>query len=182
MSLDRREVLKMIALVTGASLIGGDKLSHLAWAAPPTGDYFTKSEIALLDEVGDTIIPTTDTPGAKATQIGAFMMVMVRDTYTSAEQKVFKTGLDHFKGFMQMSSKERLEFLVNLEKEAKRHNEHKKKTEPDHFYTMIKQLTLFGYFTSEIGATQALRHVKIPGRYDGAYPYKKGDRAFNHDA
>ncbi len=49
---------------------------------------------------------------------------------------------------------------------------------PNHFFTMMKQLTLTGFFTSEVGMTQALRYVKIPGKYDGDYPYKKGDRAF----
>ncbi len=48
----------------------------------------------------------------------------------------------------------------------------------NHFFTMMKQLTLTGFFTSEVGMTQALRYVKIPGKYDGDYPYKKGDRAF----
>ncbi|MEI8059954.1 MAG: gluconate 2-dehydrogenase subunit 3 family protein, partial [Ferruginibacter sp.] len=49
---------------------------------------------------------------------------------------------------------------------------------PSHYYTMMKQLTLLGYFTSEIGSKQALRWVPIPGKYDGAYPYKKGDKAW----
>ena len=43
---------------------------------------------------------------------------------------------------------------------------------------MIKQLTLWGYFSSEIGATQALRYVAIPGKYEGCIPYKKGDKAW----
>jgi hypothetical protein len=43
---------------------------------------------------------------------------------------------------------------------------------------MMKQLTLWGYFSSEIGMKQALRFLPIPGRYDGALPYKKGDKAW----
>jgi hypothetical protein len=42
----------------------------------------------------------------------------------------------------------------------------------------MKELTLVGYFTSEIGCTKALRYVESPGSYDGNLPYKKGDRAF----
>ena len=49
---------------------------------------------------------------------------------------------------------------------------------PNHYFRMIKELTLLGYFTSEIGATKALRYVAVPGRYDGSVPYKKGDRAW----
>ena len=57
---------------------------------------------------------------------------------------------------------------------------HETKTaeQPTHYFTMIKQLTLWGYFSSEIGATQALRYVAIPGKYEGCVPYKKGDKAW----
>jgi hypothetical protein len=43
---------------------------------------------------------------------------------------------------------------------------------------MMKELTMLGYFTSEIGCTQARRYVETPGHYDGNLPYKKGDKAF----
>jgi hypothetical protein len=43
---------------------------------------------------------------------------------------------------------------------------------------MMKQLTMLGFFTSEVGAKQALRYVPVPGRYDGCAPYKKGDKAW----
>ncbi|WP_394803568.1 gluconate 2-dehydrogenase subunit 3 family protein [Niabella hibiscisoli] len=43
---------------------------------------------------------------------------------------------------------------------------------------MMRQLTLWGYFSSKEGMTKALRYVETPGRYDGAYPYKKGDKAW----
>jgi hypothetical protein len=51
--------------------------------------------------------------------------------------------------------------------------------DPPHYYTLIKQLTIWGYFSSKPGVTQALRHVPVPGKYDGNYDYKKGDRAFS---
>jgi hypothetical protein len=51
--------------------------------------------------------------------------------------------------------------------------------EPPHYYTLIRQLTLWGYFSSKPGSTLALRHVPVPGRYDGNLDYKKGDRAFS---
>lgn len=54
----------------------------------------------------------------------------------------------------------------------------KKKDAGDHYFMMIKQLTILGYFTSEIGATKALRYMAVPGKYDGSYPFKKGDKAW----
>lgn len=47
-----------------------------------------------------------------------------------------------------------------------------------HYYTMIKELTVFGYFTSEPGATRALRYTQTPGYYQGEVAYKKGDKAW----
>jgi len=43
---------------------------------------------------------------------------------------------------------------------------------------MLKALTLLGYFTSEIGCTQAMRYLPVPGKYDGDYPYRQGDKAW----
>ncbi len=44
---------------------------------------------------------------------------------------------------------------------------------------MMKELTLWGYFTSEPGANKALRYIAVPGKYQGCIDYKKGDKA--HD-
>jgi Gluconate 2-dehydrogenase subunit 3 len=46
------------------------------------------------------------------------------------------------------------------------------------FFSLAKELTLLGYFSSEIGATKALRYVAVPGRFEGSVPYKKGDKAW----
>jgi len=69
--------------------------------------------------------------------------------------------------------------LVTLDKEAKKSMiKNKKEDEQAHYFSMMKQLTLWGYFTSKPGATQALRYVAVPGRYEGCIPYKKGDKAW----
>ncbi|MFN9666692.1 MAG: gluconate 2-dehydrogenase subunit 3 family protein, partial [Bacteroidota bacterium] len=73
---------------------------------------------------------------------------------------------------------QRHELLVALDKEQKAYQEKKKSEEPAHYFRMMKELTLWGYFTSEIGATQALRYVAVPGKYEGCIPYKKGDKAW----
>jgi hypothetical protein len=84
----------------------------------------------------------------------------------------------HNKPFMDCDAKQRHDFLVSLEKEAKEFNGKKKEEEPPHYYTMMKQMTLNGFFTSKTGATETLRHIQVPGKYDGALPYKKGDKAW----
>ena len=47
-----------------------------------------------------------------------------------------------------------------------------------HYFTLLKQLSLFTFFTSQVGGTEALRYVAVPGKYDGDLPYKKGDKAW----
>lgn len=49
--------------------------------------------------------------------------------------------------------------------------------EPPHFFRMMKELTLLGYFTSEIGCTKALRYVETPGRFDPCTAYTPGEPA-----
>ena len=79
---------------------------------------------------------------------------------------------------MKATPEQRHEFLVALDKEQKDYTAGKKADDPAHYFRMMKELTLLGYFTSEIGHTQARRHVPVPGRYDGCIPYKQGDKAF----
>ncbi len=202
--MERREMIRMITLLTGTAFIGGDFLLSGCKTPVKKDAVFTDTNISLLDEVGETIIPTTDTPGAKATKIGAFMQTMVTDCYTQAQQDAFVKGMTELneacekangKTFITCSPEQRKTFLQSLEKEAITFNkakdlidkplreaaqkEQKEFTNsPSHYYSMMKQLTLFGYFTSEIGATKALRHNPVPGKYDGAFPYQKGDKAW----
>jgi hypothetical protein len=82
------------------------------------------------------------------------------------------------KGFMNITPAQRTSLLNQVNKELKAYNDVKKEDDPNHYFGMMKQLTLLGYFSSEIGATQALRYVAIPGKYEGCVPYKKGDKAW----
>src|SRR5438034_1145856 len=129
--MDRRELLKMIALVTGGVVIGGEAFLSGCKTGAKTDMSFTAANISLLDEIGDTIIPATTTPGAKAAQVGEFLKVMVTDCYTEKQQAAFNDGLKSFdqtckkttgKSFMNCTAQERHDFLVSLEKEAKAFN------------------------------------------------------------
>jgi Gluconate 2-dehydrogenase subunit 3 len=210
--MDRRELLKMIAVLTGGVVIGGEVFLSGCKTGAKADVGFTPANISLLDEVGETIIPATATPGAKAAQVGEFMKVMVTDCYTPHQQATFTKGIGDLeeackkamsKSFIDCTPQQRHDFLVGLEKEAKEFNtkrdeEDKPRREaidkantnlplkdqkefesaPGHYYTMMKQLTLLGFFTSKTGMTETLRHIPVPGRFDGAFPYKKGDKAW----
>ncbi len=199
--MDRRNAIARVALLMGGTVIGADMfLSSCSSPGKPVAEGAAGAPVAkmadldmdqirLLDEVGDTILPTTAaSPGAKEARIGRFMNVMVRDCYTPADQKIFTEGItklneacnkQYNKGFLACDPAERTALLVGLDKEQKEYAAaHAEKGAPSHYFRMMKQLTLLGYFTSEVGATKALRYLPVPGRYDGNVPYKKGDKAW----
>jgi hypothetical protein len=203
--MDRREAVKYISILLGGTVIGAD--AFLVGCKSNTGKpgEWSQDDIAYLDEIGETILPTTSTPGAKAAQVGKFMTVMVNDCYEEGDQKTFREGMDKLNeastkkygnSFMKISPDQRKELLIALDKEAKDYqkkvsdfnSKEDKKAKSDqkyvkqrmspHYFALMKQLTLLGYFTSEVGATKALRYNPVPGRYEGCIPYKKGDKAW----
>lgn len=185
MAMKRRDALKSMVLMMGGTMVGANVI--LTGCAPEDrieGLEFSERDVAFLDEIGETIIPTTDTPGAKATEIGAFMVVMVKDTYNKEQQEIFVEGLNNLRkefkdqvgsDFVGASQDERTNFLNQVNEKAKSKAEGR---QGPHYINMLKDLTVLGYFTSEIGATKALRYVETPGRYDPCVEYKKGDKVF----
>jgi hypothetical protein len=189
--MNRRDALSRVALILGGTVVGANAfLEGCAPSDKKTSDAnpaFTPDDMAYLDEIAETIIPATNTPGAKAAKVGAFMTVMVSDCYTEDDQKVFKAGMKKLdeasrqknsKSFMDSSPDQRKALLTDIDKEAKEYAKTAKGDDPKHYFRMMKELTLLGYFTSEPGATQALRYVPVPGKYEGCIDYKKGDRAW----
>jgi len=208
--MERREAVKYISILLGGAVIGAD--AFLTGCKTKTGGIheWSEDDIAYLNEIGETILPKTSTPGAKDANVGQFMTVMVNDCYEEGDQKVFRDGMNKLNDaadkkfgnkFMKLSVQQRHDLLVQLDGEAKEYqkkvsafNDKEDVKERDeqskgnlkyvrqhmspHYFTMMKQLTMLGFFTSKPGMTQALRYEPVPGRYDGCVPYKKGDRAF----
>jgi len=182
--MNRREALSTLALLFGGTIIGANAFLTGCSTSGKKADLFEADDIPLLDSIGDTIIPVTvSSPGAKDAKIGEFMKTMVTDLYSAEEQKTFTDGLSQFrstcqqkygKSFSSLSAKDRYEFLSELDEESRQW----KNGENPHYFIMMKQLTLWGYFTSEPGATKALKYVSVPGKYEGEIPYIKGDRAW----
>jgi hypothetical protein len=188
--MNRREALSRVSLLLGGTILGaeiflsGCKNGSTVGAA---GINFSNDDVAFLDEVAETILPATDTPGAKEAKVGEFMTVIVRDCYEEKDQKIFLDGMQKLNEackkkngnyFMSASPEERHALLVDLDKEQKDYMATKKDGDPKHYFRLMKELTLWGYFTSEPGANKALRYVAVPGRYEGCIPYKKGDKAW----
>jgi hypothetical protein len=203
--MERRALLKLIATATGTAMFAGNAFAYKDLAPVPlSATLFSKNDVALFSEMAEVIIPQTDTPGAKAANVGETMAVLVTDCYTPLLQKTFKDGINtintlsqskYGKAFLQLDGKQREALFNELDTEAKAANLANRvwqgvetgkpsQWEPGtdeptpHYFTLLKQLTLYCFFTSQVGATKVLRYVSIPGKYDGAMPYKKGDKAW----
>jgi hypothetical protein len=180
--MNRRDLLKMIVAATGVAFVGANSLAYeLTFATPVSNTGFSKEDLLLMNNIGEVIIPKTDSPGAKDADVASMMAVMVKDCYAKPDQAVFKAGLVDIekraqaaqqKPFAQLSSSQKMSLLNELDALAKNNDG------GVHYFSMIKQQVLFCFFTSQTGATKVLRHVAIPGRYDGDFPYKKGDKAW----
>lgn len=174
--MNRREAVQKITFLLGGTIsaplmagIMGEKLNF-----GPSLDLSTEQE-ALLADVADVIIPTTGTPGAKAAGADKFITRIMRDCYEMADQKKFYSGLEKIdaqskevygKGFSALDATQKNDIV-------------KRTTVSDKpFFLQMKGLTVTGYFTSEIGATQALDYLPIPGRFDGSWPMPKGQKSW----
>jgi hypothetical protein len=186
-TISRREALAHIsALLGGAALVSGSSLLLAADVdvSQSSTALFTANEIAWLDEVAETILPATKTPGARAAGVGTYIAVMVTDVYEPADQAVFRAGMESLEndcqaafgtGFMAASAEQRLELLQRLDREQLDYMNSRGEDSPSHYFRMIKELTLTGYFTSEIGMTQAQRYRETPARWDPCVPYEDGE-------
>ena len=198
----RREAIKRVSvLLGGVAFVGGTQLlTACAGDRPPADDStqaatgpapigeFTVADQQYLDEVADTILPTTTkSPGAKAAATGPFMAVMVTDCYTPEDQKIFREGMNKLEeackakcttGFMQATPEQRTALLTELDKEQHAYQTSKKPEEPQHYFRMMKELSLLGFFTSEIGYTKAMRYKETPGDYQPCVPYAKGETSW----
>lgn len=182
--MDRRELLHTIAALTGSAFVGADRATAFVYVhAPDEDEAYGPGPIALLDEIAETILPRTDTPGAKDAQVGRFIARHAVACYDEAKLAILRAGLadvdrrsrkETGRDFTSAGAEQRQTLLMRIDAEAKRHS----KDQPDrppHWFTLFKQLTLFGFFTSEAGATQVLRYRPIPGPYKGVVPYKQGE-------
>ena len=186
-TINRREAVRRIALLMGGAMVGSQFILSGQTVPGKTAAPFTDADRALLDEVGETIIPETTIPGAKAVGIGAFMAMMVNDTYGDADHAVFQAGLSKIndasnakfgKTFLACTPVERTALANELNALDRAQRDKKTRDDSARYFGMMRDLTVLGYFSSEIGCTKAVRYIEVPGAYHGDVPYKKGDPAW----
>jgi hypothetical protein len=174
--MNRREAVQRVALMMGG-VLAAPLMAGVMGQITNTGlsVIVSAEQEAFLAEVADIIIPTTDTPGAKAAGVEKFIVRVMRDCYKKEDQDKFYAGLAKLdadsqakfgKGFTSLDVTQKNEMV-------------KLSTVNDKpFFQRMKELTVTGYFTSEIGATKALAYLRIPGKFEGCIPLKSGQKTW----
>lgn len=165
---DRRDWLKLCA-AAGLAL-GLSPRALLAEDAPAFA--FAAGPRALLSALADTLIPATDTPGAVEAGVVEFIEVMVGRWLDEGERDAFLRDLAAFDarmrqvspgGFAAMSPAGRLGLLTLVQGET---TQARRPDGPVPFFLLLKRLVVFGYYTSEIGASQELTLNMAAAQYD----------------
>ena len=195
--MNRRDILKYMMMATGAGFSGSLAQQVMAGAVPTATpskalfDAATAKKVAVLAEM---IIPKTDTPGAIEAGVPKFIEMMVSDWYNDQEREIFFAGLtalDTFcekefkKPFLKCKPEQQVLALKDAEAQTltkgtfgagiSMGNDLQGKTTNSKapFFTKIKELTVLGYYTSEVGAQQELSYNPMPMRYEGDYDFVK---------
>ena len=181
-SLNRRDVLQL-AMMCGLSLTV-PSLSAKSQAVALTAD-----ELTLIGEVSEMIIPTTDTGGALAAGVPEFVKMMLSDWFSEAERENFISGMREFsvgaagkygKKFAELSASQKDQYFgERLSKAEAAPTSTSGGASAPHapFVVLMKRLTIFGYYTSELGATVELHQQIASEQYVPAAVVKPGDRA-----
>lgn len=181
--MNRREAIQKAAMVLGyavatptlVGVLNGCKATPELTFKPV---FLTEDQARLVAEVAEIIIPKTDTPGAKDVGVPGFIDVMLKDCYKKEDQDRFLAGLAEFDNAAKTAYGDTF-----LGLDATQQSEHVKKVhdaaiaaaqsgevKDRPFILMVKELTVTGFFTSEVGATQVLQYAPVPGAYHGCVP------------
>ena len=184
--MDRRQALKNVAYLLGGAISASTVSilfeSFTILEKEKNFVSFSLKEEEIITEFADIIIPTTaSSPGAKAAGVGEFIPMMVKDCYPAKMQEIFALGLiemdakcskEYHKNFVSLTTEEKNKIVTDLK------NESLDNDKAPSFFMIARDLTLLGYFSSEIGCTVAREYLPVPGRYDGSADYTPGQKAW----
>lgn len=187
--MDRRKFLVAMSTALGAQMIVPLQRVVSAHAdidpVNLTGgsELFFENERAAVAALSEIIIPTTDTPGAIAAGVPEYIEFMLSEWYDKDERTHFMVGLKQVVAFAEVAEGGAFADLDQAKQTEIVQRMHDgampvMKEGGKAFFEHIKQLTLAGYYTSEIGMTVERIYLPVPGRFDGAYPYEQAGTLF----
>jgi hypothetical protein len=181
--MNRRDAVKATTALLGGVMIGSGVLLSACRPArrEASAGVMDDADEALAEEIADTLLPSTaSSPGAKAAGVGATMNLLLTECYKPDAQERVVNGLKEFRatcesrcgrGFASLPRQQREQLLREIDAEGQ-------KNVDTHYFPLLRELAHGAYFSSQIGATQALRYVPVPGRFDGCVPLTPGQPAW----
>jgi hypothetical protein len=200
----RRDALKLIATMMGGvictpTVLAMDQMmSRTSLVADGTKFVLSQNQKNTIAEVAEMILPRTSTPGARDAGVPSFVENMLRDCYRLPEHRSFLEGVKYLEQneFVSKDSADRILILSELEQKSKELfkiylaqqaeisastvtilDERDVKGVP--FWRLMKELTLLGYFTSEVGVRSSFDYVPIPGKLE-LIKLLPGQKAFSY--
>ena len=169
--MNRRESLLALSTLAGHALFSHvlDRAALASAALAQRSDAWQPVVLSgrqgrILAEVVETIVPQTDSPGAKAARVHVFVDLMLAHCVAAPEREAVLKSLDSIgEDFLTVGESARQARLAQLDVKV---------------LALIRELTILGYFTSEVGATRALAYEAVPGEYRGCIDLQPGQRAW----
>lgn len=182
--MDRREALRRTALLMGGVVSAPAIMGVLKGCATKTSvdwkpEFFAEDQASIVTDVAEIVIPRTDTPGAKDVGVPSFIDQMLKEVYSKEDQEFFLNGMKAFSEgsksefgdvFTELDEDDQTAYVKKVHAEAVDAENNTDPAPKRPFILMMKELTMLGYFTSEVGATQVLQYVAVPGAYNGCIP------------
>lgn len=186
MNIDRRAALTGVLALFGAGVFAPIARAAQMTATqmipegPPSVAVFTPAQRALMTALSERVIPTTDTPGAIAAGVPAFIEKLLADWAMPDDRLPIVAGLEAIEARAQRDYKvsaakatpAQQDALLTLAMNGKIP---RGKT----FFEAFRQLVITGYYTSEIGITQEREYLPVPGEYNGAFPYSQVNKVYS---
>lgn len=183
--MNRRDAIKTAGVLVGGALVASSGiLTACSTDLRPgaTSGVLSRDNQDLIEEIADTLLPTTAaSPGAKAAGVGPAINLILTDCYKAEDQQRVVKGLDAFRAtcrerrggeFAPLARTDRESLLREIDADAK-------KAGDSHYFGLVRELALGAYFSSQVGVTQALRYVPVPGRWEGCVPLTPGQPAWS---
>lgn len=182
--MNRKEALKRTAWLLGGVVSAPTILGFLNGCSAQPGPWnvtnFDAEQAEVVSSVADIIIPTTDTAGAKEVGVPAYIEDMVFNMWDTEGQKSFMANLSDFQSRAQKELGKAFHEASAAEKQVFVEAEHDRVfggnvdwNAPRPFIWQMKELTISGYFTTEVGMTQVLQYKQVPGRYEACLPFEE---------
>lgn len=196
--MNRRNALRHTGLLTGGTVLAPSLMallqscqaeSRIDWQP----QFLTEEEAQFISAFADTLIPTTDTPGALDMKVDLFLDKVFAESYSAEAQEVIRSDMATFNAetettfgapFAALGAEDRAAVFQAAEAESGKFNGQVWGTavgeqEPIGFYRSLKLTVIGAYLSSQQIGTEVLRYDPVPGAYNGCLPLESGDRKWS---